>query len=299
MLSFLNSLLGRMKKRPSTKSTKTVDVLARGSVQPLQAEEKPKDPDEGKLKLSYVHFVQKMWGEGFSAPLDGNFIIEMAMPLSLGPQKSVLDLSAGLGGPARALTKHFKTYVTGLERRADLAEEGMKQSTHLGFARSAPIAHYQPEQFTYSKRVDVIVIRDLLYCMKDKKAFIATVASLLKDHGQLLITDFVCEEALLVRPPIAMWMEGEPGGVVPLSIKQVTQFLKEQGFDVRVSEDLTKKYTQSVLRGLSRLVTFLQGKKLSVATKKMLGSEVDLWTKRVGALEAGVTYTRFYAIKTL
>ncbi len=95
--------------------------------------------------LDRTTVAQWLWGAGFVMPGDEQYVIELVKPFGLTPAMSMLDLSAGLGGPARAIAKAYGTYVTGLERSPERARRGMEMSVAANLAKRATIAQYNPE----------------------------------------------------------------------------------------------------------------------------------------------------------
>lgn len=256
------------------------------------------DPNEKRVQLTAIELMQKIWGEGFNTPLDKAEFLNMTVGLGLSPEKSALDLSAGLGGPARLLVEHYKTYVSCFERNADLVAEAEKQAAKKKpVAGSIAIKHYDPEKFSYRRRVDVVLFRELFYAIRDKSLFLRAVAECMKPGGELLITDFVCEAVDLDHPSISLWLKTESADTYIPSKALVLALLAQYGFEVRVSQDLTKNYLRNIRKGLQRLLTFMEGKKFSSATKVTLVNQVDQWTKRYSALHVGVSYMRFHAIR--
>lgn len=286
MLSFIHKLLGIADEPPAPAPVREPEVPVAAPV-----------VSEAGMDVPRLEIVQKMWGEGFSAPVNLEAFANMTVPLALDPQKTILDLAAGLGGSARFLAKQYKTYVTGFERDSELAEAGMNLSNLTGHARHATIAHYDPEHFEYGKKADAILVRELIYTLRDKDSFIEKLAEHLKPRGHLLITDFNCDPDYFNRPPVSLWIAAEPYGAFLVPVKTMVALLEKHGFDVRVSEDISKVYTRGVLQGLARLTSFLEGKRLSKTTKGIVGREVDVWAKRLAALDAAVQNTRYYAIK--
>src|SRR5215469_13451931 len=59
--------------------------------------------------LTRLTIAQWLWGDGFVMPGDADFVLELVKPFGLTPAMSMLDLSAGLGGPARAIAQAFGT----------------------------------------------------------------------------------------------------------------------------------------------------------------------------------------------
>lgn len=294
MLQFLHKFLGIIDQEEEEPSASTAQPTAAQAAGP--SPRSTVQTDDG-ISIPRLEIIQAMWGEGFSAPTNTEILINMAKPLMLDPQKSVLDLSAGLGGGARLLAKQFKTYVNGFERDEELAKAGMGLSNLTGHGRNATIAHYDPLQFEYPKKADVIIGRELLYTIENKDGFIQKIVAHLKPRGQLLLTDFTCDPDFLNRPPVSLMIAAEPYGAYMVSAKTMAAMLEKHGFDVRVNEDISQPYSRTVLLGLSRMAKFLDGKKLNRETKTLIGSLVDLWAKRLAAIDLAVQNTRFYAIK--
>jgi cyclopropane fatty-acyl-phospholipid synthase-like methyltransferase len=288
MFGFLNKLIAPKGAKASDKAKAAPASVAKPAA-PAASEVKEYEVDR-------IELLQLMWGSGFSSPGDKEFIKNISAALTLDAQKSVIDMSAGLGGQARTLVELYKTYVTGFERDADLAFNGNKISARTGFGRTAPITQYDPRSFEYAKRADAIIARDLLYTMKDKDAFAVRLNAHLKDRGHLVLTDFTCDPVYLQEPAIALWSAVESATYLQTD-KELAKLLTTHGFDVRVCEDITPKYKKMTMTGLAQLVKHLEGKKLTPTMKALLLREVDFWAKRLSALETAVRYTRIHAIK--
>ena len=49
--------------------------------------------------------TDRLWGEGFATPGGAKYMIDFFQLLDLSEKRSLLKLGAGLGGPARVMTK--------------------------------------------------------------------------------------------------------------------------------------------------------------------------------------------------
>lgn len=293
MLGFLNKLISpaaKGKEKPASATPPAQKAPEPAAAAPVIAIKRSTDE-------IYTELLRAMWGEGFVAPNDIEFTKTITSPLALNSQKSVLDLAAGMGGEARALVTLYKTYVTAFERNAAFAAEGQRLSTRAGMVRTAPVNHYDPEAFDFKKSMDVIIARDLLYTLADKKAFIGRITGHLKPRGHLVLTDFVCEADAAENPLIGDWWKLEPYGAYPAAVGDITSLLESNGFDVRVSEDTTERYIKMALAGLARLPALLQGRKGDAELKVLIIRELDFWTVRLAALKGPLKHVRFHAIK--
>jgi cyclopropane fatty-acyl-phospholipid synthase-like methyltransferase len=289
MFRFLNKFLGQEVSAPPEpkKQAPTLTVKVASPPQAAVAE----------LNISRTDLLQHMWGRGLSGPGDPAYFVGLVSAFQLGPQKNVLDLSAGLGGLARDIAGRYKTYVTGFERDAQLANEGMHLSSLEGNARNAAVKHYQPEEFEFNRPVDAVIMRELLYSICDKDAFVVKVSGALRSHGHLLMTDFICDDpAVLESAAVKAWQQVERDVHIVLP-KEMARVLTSYGFDLRTSEDTTRIYMRQILAGLGLLAKNFEGQRLSAAAKQLVAAEVDFWTRRLAALEAGVKHMRFHAVK--
>jgi cyclopropane fatty-acyl-phospholipid synthase-like methyltransferase len=279
MFSFLNRLLGPSQKKGITSASQA-------------------PPGDGGIDIQRLDLIQHMWGVGLNKPGSPEYIVNLARSLILDPQTTTLDVSAGLGGTARTLAKYFKTYVSGLERDGELVKESQTITDRSGFLRHVSMEKYNPDYFAPTARVDAVVMREFLYTVRDKEAFMSKVANALKPKGQLLITDFICEDVdYLNRPPTSLWLDAEPYGAAPISVREMTHLLRFSGFDLRLEEDMTKPYTHEILFGLARVAKYLEGRTLNKATKERFRHEVDLWVKCLSSLDTAIKNMRFFAIK--
>ena len=304
MLTLLKKILGLdafLEEDALREAEAKAEILAEAEAQPVIVPKLVKSTHSKKpqhLEMTRADMLQKMWGAGFNGPGDANFVRDLAKPLGLDSQKSVLDLSAGLGGGTRALADAFKTYVTGFERDKELAVEGNKISKATGHGRSAPIQHYDPFNFSYEKRADAVIARGIAYTCADKDAFLVRVSATLKPRGHLVITDITCEQDHLMHPDVQAWIKMERHEAHPVSNLEFSEILTRHKFDVRVNANISQDYRHMVLVGLAKLANYLQDRKLSPQLRDMVKAETEYWERRLKAMEAGVNYTRFYAIKT-
>jgi 16S rRNA C967 or C1407 C5-methylase (RsmB/RsmF family) len=81
---------------------------------------------------------QRLYGRGSIIPGDAAWLLSLVEPFHLGASSAMLDLAAGLGGPARAIAQAFHARVTGIERDYDRARQANAMSSALG---AAPPAH--------------------------------------------------------------------------------------------------------------------------------------------------------------
>lgn len=244
-----------------------------------------------------VQVTEKIWGDGFSTPGAADFIPTVVKPFGLNPAMSVLDIGAGLGGATRTMAQQFGAWVTGVEQNPVLAEAGMARSTKAGLARQAPIQLMDLETFRWPKRVDAIFSKDTLYTVRNKDGLIDAMEAALKPRGQMLFTDYVLESAKDRSREVEAWHQHEPVEPNVWTVEQTVSALQQRNLDIRIAEDNTELHRATVLAAIQALVNHLETVSMDRETKLAVMEEVELWARRIAALERGLKMYRFYAMK--
>ncbi|HEX6119213.1 MAG TPA: methyltransferase domain-containing protein [Dongiaceae bacterium] len=239
-----------------------------------------------------------IWGEGFRAPGGNTFALELVKPFAINNSMSILDFGCGAGGPARAITKEFDVWITGIEPDREQVELGKLLSARAGLERKAEIIAYDPENFvSRSGGFDCILSLDTLFQFESREVILARLENCLKTRGQLTVCDYVradeapADDSLLAaafgpdRPPL--WTRGE-----------YEKRFSELKFDLRVSEDITDKYRLMALMALDQVTKVPEGRSVIRTFPDAFMAEVGDWERRLNAMEAGVLKVfRFYGIK--
>ncbi|QJE71867.1 methyltransferase domain-containing protein [Aerophototrophica crusticola] len=244
-----------------------------------------------------VQVSEKIWGEGFSTPGGTDFIPSMVKPLGLNPAMSVLDIGAGLGGATRTMAQQYGAWVTGLEHNPVLAELGMFRSQKSGLARQAPVQQMDLDGFKWTKRVDAIFSKEALFTIRNKEGLIDGIEAALKPRGQLLFTDYVVDPAALKQREFDSWANHEPAEPHPWTVEQYATALTQRNLDIRITEDNSDIHRSTILAAIQSLVKHLETVSMDRDTKIAVVEEVELWARRVAALNAGLRVYRFYAMK--
>lgn len=246
-----------------------------------------------------LRLVQDVWGEGFSSPGGVEHVMNMVKFFGLDPAMSVIDLGAGLGGATRAMCESFGVWVNGFEADANLAEAANALSLKAGLAKRASVVAFDPATFTRkAKSADCVFSKEFLYSVKDKKEFLKSVEAVMKSRGQLLFTDYVLAEPHLRNANIESWIEIEPNGAHPWAEGDYRQVLEELHLDIRVVQDTTDSFQKMVTSSWAAFTRIAQTAGLSPEIYPALGDEVELWARRMQALEAGdLKVCRIHALK--
>ena len=248
-----------------------------------------------------IRIQEQIWGEGYYKPGGEEHVLGLAKPFGLNPSLTVMEFGAGLGGGTRALVNEFGVWVSGLEPTADLAKAGRELSIKAGLEKKANIVRYSPEGFEPKQgSVDCILSSETLYLVEDKVKLLKTFERALKPRGQFSITDFVRNDALDINDQRLQGLGLHPEDQTFFaSGEEYAKWFRELNFDLRVNEDITERYRKMIMDGW---VDFTQagGEKAAhaKALPEVLVKEVELWSRRVAAFDAGhLKVMRYYAIK--
>ena len=247
-----------------------------------------------------IALAQEIWGAGFSSPGEEAYILGMVKSLGLTPAMSVLDLGAGLGGAGRVMAQNFGCWVTSLESDPDLMSAGNEISVMAGMGKKAPVEALDPENPELKENAyDCVFSQEALFLLPDKAQILQQIDGALKEKGQLLLTDFVFAEGAEDGGALVQWIKSEPREPKPWTSEQYASHIKDLGYDVRVIEDISDRFKAMVLQGWAAFLSSIESSGLDHAKGAALVAEVELWTRRVQALDSGqLRVCRFHALKS-
>jgi cyclopropane fatty-acyl-phospholipid synthase-like methyltransferase len=244
--------------------------------------------------------AQKIWGTGYLVPGGVDYVMTMIKPFGVNPAMSLLDLTAGLGGPSRHISQAFDVYITAMERAPEIAKRGHTMSIDAGFGRKVPISAYDPETVELRPHAyDCAYAEYLTVSVVNKERLIREIMRSLKARGQFSFVDLVLAEGDLEDKHLDTLRKIERFTPVPWRVKQYTDCLTNAGFDVRIAEDHTDQFRRHVTLGWAQFVEAYDVKSMPRAHQLAVVEEAELWMTRLAAVQAGVLRVyRFYTIST-
>lgn len=241
--------------------------------------------------------AQLLWGEDQTGPGDAQWMVDSVRPFGLNAAKSVLDLSAGLGGPARALATACDTWVTGLEASPLLAKLAMDRSKTLGLSKKAPIAHYDPEHFNQAGSFDLVMADRVVHRVRDKEMFLDRIGDCVKPKGGILMFDYVIDGSPGSWDNWNGWREEEPMEVYPWTGTRLADELTQRNLDLRITEDLTQLHRRQIVERVRKLGEMLTTTIPDARVLAALSRELKLWWARLRVLGNGLRFCRYVAMK--
>ncbi|MFP5513465.1 MAG: SAM-dependent methyltransferase [Alphaproteobacteria bacterium] len=241
--------------------------------------------------------AQLLWGQDMTGPEEAAWMIDSVRSFGLNPAKSVLDLSAGLGGTARALVESCDTWVTGLETSPLLAKLAMDRSKALGLSKKAPIAHYDPEHFNQAGSFDLVMADRVVHRVRDKELFLDRVGDCVKPKGGVALFDYVIDGAPSSWDAWNAWRDEEPMEVYPWTATRMADELTQRNLDLRISEDLTQLHRRHIIDRVRKLADTLTNTVPPAPVLAALKRELALWWARLRVLGSGLRFVRYVAMK--
>lgn len=259
----------------------------------------PVDPwDEDTIDIA-----QYVWGDGFCGPGGPEYIVGLSKLLALSPEMSMIQLGAGLGGPARTLVDRFGVWVTGYDDSEQLVGAGNELSKIAGLSKKAVLSHYEPEEFEeFERQFDRVLAKEAFFTIQNKAGMIRAIEDKLKPGGLMLITEYVvADESVYAKDSYKQWRVGERADPCPLTADEFKKLLKDVKLQVRVSEDITQDYIKLINRawaGADKVAARLAKEENGAALIQTLMREAEFWSRRKRMLEAGdILLWRFVANK--
>ena len=241
---------------------------------------------------------QRLYGRGYIIPGDAAWLLGLVEPLQLGASSSLLDLAAGLGGPARTIAQASHARVTGLERDYHRAQQANAISSALGAAHLVRIHARDPETLELAaSRFDGALGREATYAVAEKERFLRVVAQSLRSRGQIVLTDFVLDRAAGERDELAAWRAGLAPASALWTAAQYADCFKSLGFHLRHAEDISALYRRQIVAAWIGYMRTGDIRSLPAVQVEAVLAEAESCRRTVAALESGaLKYHRLEAI---
>lgn len=173
----------------------------------------------------------------------------LARRAGIGAQSRVLDVCAGLGGPARFLARRFGCRVIGIDLNPDRCAASRRLSALVGLDGRVTLVRGDAQALPLRRAAfTVAVSQEGLLHVPDKGAVLAECARVLLPGGRIAFTDWIAHARLAdgERQRLAEWMVA----VNLQSIAGYRELLARAGFDGIRAEDLSAEWIGILRRRL-------------------------------------------------
>lgn len=251
---------------------------------------------------------QALWGEGNLTPGPADFITGLTARLGLTPEMSLLDIGAGLGGPARAMCGAYGVWVTAYEAVPNHITAGMEQSVMHGMGKKVPFTQFEPDTVELPKRkFDCIFSKEMMHHVRSKKRLIAEIEGALKPRGQFILINYVTAHHGGNNPGVIKWNEADGQESLFWSKEEYVAAFSEAKLDLRVTENLTEQYLafiangfRSLKKNMDKLIADEPNPENQAELRRALAFETNRWAVRSEALQSSdISVIRFSGFNPL
>jgi ubiquinone/menaquinone biosynthesis C-methylase UbiE len=209
----------------------------------------------------------------------------LARRAAIGRGSVVLDVCAGLGGPARFLAHRYEAYVTGLALTPSRGAAGRHLTRLVGLGRRVRLVNGDAQAMPFRARAfDAAVSQEGLLHVPDKSAVLAECARVLAPGGRLAFTDWVATPRLAAgeRRRLAEWM----AAVELQTVDGYRGLLGRAGFRGVEAEDLSAEWV-AILRERLAMYRGLRADTVARLGQARYDEYDQLYAFFVGLVEAG------------
>ena len=180
----------------------------------------------------------------------------------------------------------------------------MDMSEREGMVKRAPVEFCDREavgeRLTQGQRqYDCVLSKEGFYRVENKDALFEAIYKHMKQNGQFLFTDYVLSEDGEISPETVAGLASEKGAPHLWTVKQTLASINRFEFEVHISEDMTDRYRQMIVRAWENYLGHLkQHPQLTPAMGEALLREVEIWVRRVLAFDrGGLRIHRIHVVK--
>ena len=272
---------------PGAGETGRLDEIRAGKPAPDVRERFPTFDRSSPWPDSRQTIAQLVWGEGFVAPHDAESTIEIVAAFELDSSSNMLEIGAGMGGGTRAIASQFGTYVSGWDLEPELAAEATSQAETHDLELKAAVKPLDPETVEFKAQFHAgVLLRETLYRIADKKAFLTKVIDTLKPGGNLVIVDlFFADDA--DASEMDRWRDGERSEAYGCEIGEAKELLTKLTMDVRAATDESDAYAARILDTWRDFVRIVGDEPLPDDLVLAMVDEAEFWARRYAAIRSG------------
>ena len=165
----------------------------------------------------------------------------LAKSAHIGPGTKVVDLCAGLGGPARYLAHRYGAFVTGIELTPARVAGAAELTERVGLTRQVQIIEGDVTALPLrDASQDAVVSQEALFHVPDLARALTEAHRVLRPGGRIAFTDWIAHEPLSAADEQLLW-DGMAAATL-INIDRHAELLRGAGFEIESIEDETDRW---------------------------------------------------------
>jgi sarcosine/dimethylglycine N-methyltransferase len=209
----------------------------------------------------------------------------LARRAGIGPASVVLDVCAGLGGPARVLARRLGCRVTGIDLNPRRCAAGRRLTAMVGLSRHVQLVNGDAMKLPFARAAfTAVVSQEGLLHVPDKSAAVGECARVLVVGGRLAFTDWIATSRLEdgERRRLEAWM----AATTLQTLSGYRAALARAGFASIEAEDLSQEWI-GILRERFRMYRALREDTVARFGERRYDEYNQLYAFFVGLVAAG------------
>jgi len=210
----------------------------------------------------------------------------LARVAGIGKHSMVLDVCAGLGGPARYHATKSGSTIVGIDLNQNRVDGARVLSQKVGLANVLEFINGDAQRLPFDDATfDAVMSQEAFLHLLDRSEALAEIHRVLKPAGRLAITDWIASPAFAAADRAAMW-EGVAAQAVSSWMDYVAM-LEDAGFASIAISDLTQEWAPvlkarlEMYEGLRRDAQAATGEDPHTAYCEFYRRFVDLVDRRI------------------
>ncbi len=257
--------------------------------------------DNPEWTAARLELSKALWGGGFIRPSTEVFAGHLMARLRLDSRKTILDIAPGFCATSLFIAEQKNVWVEAIQSDAGLMEKVKQHLEFEKFGRQIELRQEDFSTFTLAHmRYLIIYGREHLYAFEDKQHIVAQLCRGLRDHGKLVLFDYIVKDGSYNSDAIEAWRELEPERVHPWTVGEYRQALEDGGAWLLGRDDFTEVMVQEIELAWRRMLQNLETGQIKPELVDSILNEGQLWQSRMRALQSGdLKLLRLDARKTL